>query len=425
MRNGGSDKVCQLTGDVDWETGRPTAARTLANFGLDAVDLGFPVEHAGKLLLLFGDSWPPHHPGGPAGELPPDDAVGVVLRQAPPDDDGKCLELRINEKSGPAPIFAPATIVGPTPVKQGFFNVPSGGVSAVGGLYGFFWTDHCSAPAHLEPSLEAPLRRPPANAACPETDGRNSIGRGVMARSDDDGRTFGRVAPLPTGFVYATAVNAELLADLPEDQRRGVFIFAVPRYRASVPYLAKAPVETLADPATWRFFTGRTANGQPSWATYEDWQRGAAAGMWKPPGDAGIFVPVVPAGYCVGEFSITWNRPLGRWLMLHQCARRVFARIAAAPWGSWSTPTEILGDGDGVGCRLVMLPQGCGNRRDYWPGKHGSGKFVPGGFYAPYVLDRYTTAGGPGRRSTIYWLVSTWNPYEVSVMRTTLELGTR
>ncbi len=242
-----------------------------------------------------------------------------------------------------------------------------------------------------------------------------------MARSDDDGRTFGRVAPLPTGFVYATAVNAERLADLPEDQRRGVFIFAVPRYRASVPYLARAPVETLADPLTWRFFTGRTANGQPSWATYEDWQRGAAAGAWKPPGDAGIFVPVVPAGYCVGEFSITWNRPLGRWLMLHQCARRVFARIAATPWGSWSTPTEILG----VGCRLVMLPQGCGNRRDYWPGKHGSGKFVPGGFYAPYVLDRYTTAGGPGRRSTIYWLVSTWNPYEVSVMRTTLELGTR
>jgi hypothetical protein len=36
---------CQLTGDVDWETGQPTAARTLANFGLDAVDLGYPVEH--------------------------------------------------------------------------------------------------------------------------------------------------------------------------------------------------------------------------------------------------------------------------------------------------------------------------------------------------------------------------------------------
>src|SRR6202040_1515081 len=62
---GTSQKVCQLTGDVDWETGQPTAARTLTNFGLDAVDLGYPVEHNGKLILLFGDSWPSSHGGGP------------------------------------------------------------------------------------------------------------------------------------------------------------------------------------------------------------------------------------------------------------------------------------------------------------------------------------------------------------------------
>ncbi len=55
-RIGSTEKICQLTGDLDWETGRPTAARTLSNFGLDAVDLGYPVEHDGKLILLFGDS---------------------------------------------------------------------------------------------------------------------------------------------------------------------------------------------------------------------------------------------------------------------------------------------------------------------------------------------------------------------------------
>src|SRR5450432_1532170 len=66
-RVGSSEKVCQLTGDTDWETGQPTAAGTLRNFGLDGVDLGYPVEHAGKLILLFGDSLPAHHPTGPAG----------------------------------------------------------------------------------------------------------------------------------------------------------------------------------------------------------------------------------------------------------------------------------------------------------------------------------------------------------------------
>ena len=59
---GSTQKVCQLLGDVDWETGQPTAARTFSNGGLLAADLGYPVEHLGKLILLFGDSWPPPHP---------------------------------------------------------------------------------------------------------------------------------------------------------------------------------------------------------------------------------------------------------------------------------------------------------------------------------------------------------------------------
>src|SRR5580658_1638099 len=93
VRIGATEKVCQLTGDTDWETGRPTAARTLANFGLGAVDLGYPVEHAGKLILLFGDTWPPRHPGGAIAEAPPDDSVGVTTRRAPPGNDGECLEM--------------------------------------------------------------------------------------------------------------------------------------------------------------------------------------------------------------------------------------------------------------------------------------------------------------------------------------------
>jgi hypothetical protein len=430
-RVGGSEKICQLTGDVDWETGRPTAARTFANFGLDAVDLGYPVEHEGKLILLFGDTWPPPHGGGAQGEIPPDDAVGFTTRRDPPGPDGKCLELQIHDNTSRT--FAPATIVGPPRVKQGFFNVPSGGVSVDGGLFGFFWTDHCGGPTHLGPSPDAPLARPKASPKCPESDDRNSIGRNVMARSGDDGRTFRGVVPLPRGFVYVTAVNARLQVGLTEDQRLGVFIFGVPRYRASVPYLAYAPIESLADLATWRFFVGRTDNGQPKWASRAEWLRGGAPdgprpAAWRPPGEAEIFVPVLEGGRCIGEFSITWNPVLRQWLMLYQCAGDVLARVAPAPWGPWSLPTSILGPNDELGCRLLMVPEGCGNRRDFWPTEHRNGKFVGGGTYAPYVLNRYTAAAdseAAGRSSTIYWVVSTWNPYEVNVMRTTLHVGPR
>lgn len=428
VRVGGSEKVCQLTGEIDWETGRPTAARTLTNFGLGATDLGYPVEHAGKLILLFGDTWPVRHPPGSRPEAPPDDAVGVTTRPMPPGNDGKCLEMQVHVKPGREKIPAPPTVVGPVAVEQGLFNVPSGGVSVLGGLYAFFWTGHCVRPTPLQPSPNEPLLRPPPRPNCRETDDINSIGGAVMARSDDDGRTFSRVVAMPPGFVYSTAVNTRLANDLPEDQRLGVLILGVPRYRASLPYLAQASIESFADPATWHFFVGRAANGEPKWATHAEWTRGAAAPdagprRWKPPGEPEIFATAEP-GACVGEFSITWNRPLGLWLMLYNCSVTIWAQVAPAPWGPWSAPLRILSHDDPIDCWMVMIATGCGDRRNFWPKRREDGTFVPGGLYGPYVLNRFTLPG-PGRSSTIYWLVSTWNPYEVSVMRTVLRAEAR
>jgi hypothetical protein len=384
------------------------------------------------LFFLFGDSWPPPQ-GGQIKEILPDDAVGVTARKDPPGSDGACLDLEVHHNPAGPKKFAPARIVGPVPVKQGFFNVPSGGVSAAGGLFAFFWTDHCSAYRPLQPSPANPLARPPAaqGIACPETDGLNSIGRGVLARSDDGARTFSGVVSLPPGFVYATAVNTARLPDLPADQRLGIFIFATARYRASVPYLAYAPAASMANPGSWRFFAGRAPDGKPQWVTRRQWQNSApdipSPPAWSPPAQAELFTPASNAQRCLGEFSVTWNRPLGLWLMLYNCGGAgvagIWARTAAAPWGPWSEPVQLLGRADNLGCRLMMTLDGCGDRRNFWP-KQPNGKFVPGGLYAPFVMNRYTTpAAGPGRRATIYWLVSTWNPYEVSVMRTTLQAG--
>ena len=245
-------------------------------------------------------------------------------------------------------VLAPPTIVGPVPIKQGWFNVPSGGVSVGGGLFGFFWTNHCTGPARLEPSPDAPLARPKASQTCSENDDRNSIGRNVLARSDDDGRTFHAVVPMPIGFVYVIAVNPGLEADLPPDQRAGILVFGVPRYRASVPYLAQAPVESFADPSTWRYFVGRNDNGQPKWVSQAAWAAGGApdrraAPAWRPPGEAEVLAPVTDGERCIGEFSVTWNAPLRQWLMLYACRGvGVLARVAAAPWGPWSAPSLIL-----------------------------------------------------------------------------------
>lgn len=118
--------------------------------------------------------------------------------------------------------------------------MPSGGVSQDDALYAFFWTDHCNRDQHegrkcLDPSLD-------------------DVGRGVLARSKDDGRTFDFTARMPSGFVYSTAVDATAIASLQAAQKVGTYVFAVPDYRRSVPYLAYAPPGKLDDPSSWLFF---------------------------------------------------------------------------------------------------------------------------------------------------------------------------
>src|SRR5215475_1448638 len=73
--------------------------------------------------------WPPPHGGSVEGEIPPDDAVGFTTRHGPPGNDGKCLELQINDKA--ARTFAPATIIGPTASDKASSTCPRAASSAL------------------------------------------------------------------------------------------------------------------------------------------------------------------------------------------------------------------------------------------------------------------------------------------------------
>jgi Domain of unknown function (DUF4185) len=424
---GSSTKVCQLIGDKDWATNNPTAAQTLSNFGLDAVDLGFPVDSgAGPLFFLFGDALPVLHQ---PSTVPPDDAFGFTFRTAPPDSTA-CLGLQL-VLAAPKIFGHPAVF---PPIQQGSFNVPSGGVSFDGKFYAFFWTNHCMVPGNLTPEPNAPLSLPPANADCAELAENNSVGRSVVAQATalnpldplDFYRTIPRRIPdplrrMPSGFVYVSAAQPASASqpDIP--------VFGVARYRASIPYLAMAPRKTFGDPQTWSFFAGRVS-GHPVWVTRAQWESGHNfAGEWTPPSEAEIY-PAQPAGErCVGEHSATWDAPLHTWLLLYNCARSIEARFAPEPSGPWSPPLVILDvQNPAYTCTLLQnkSASGCPGLRNYW--MQGSDTF-PGFFYAPFVMDRFTqdaTLPGPGqpKRATIYWLVSTWNPYTVVVMQSTLEL---
>jgi hypothetical protein len=55
---GSTQKVCQLTGELDHETKKPTVSQTETNYGLYAADVGYSFEHNGKTWFLFGDATP-------------------------------------------------------------------------------------------------------------------------------------------------------------------------------------------------------------------------------------------------------------------------------------------------------------------------------------------------------------------------------
>ena len=453
---GTSTKVCQLTGDIDWSTNLPTAAQTQTRFGLTAVDLGFPVDSGGgPLYFQFGDARPTTN-GNPQ---PPDDALGVTTRRLPPDPT-TCLDMQLVST-------APQTFAHPTvqpPILQGSFNVPSGGVFDGGTFYSFFWTDHCVTPVVLTPMPDAPLSLPAPSAGCPEEETFNSIGRSVLARAtplnpalfdqtDDRERrmVFERpFAGMPSGFVYVTAaqpgptprptfgIDRDIDRDFGfGDRRDGIPVFGIARYRASIPYLAIAPRATFGDPATWSFFAG-SVGGHPTWITRQEWESGrGAGGEWAPPSTAELYPDSVNDGIdeqCVGEHSVTWNAALRTWILLYVCGPyRVEARTAPQPWGPWSEPTVLLSllHDPGIVCTLIMNPTGAGCKglASYWPALATplpGGNVVPGFLYASFLMERFTQDTTPGsgdvRQATIYWLVSTWNPYQVAVMKSTLQL---
>ena len=107
-------------------------------------------------------------------------------------------------------------------------------------------------------------------------------------------------------------------------------------------------------------------------------------------------------------------------------------RTATLPWGPWSAPDRIFDPSvpDGY-CSFVYWPP------EYWPPpctsglnpfeeekRHGLNREV-GGEYAPFLLPSRYAKPAPNGQTSIYYLMSTTNPYQVVLMRSDVNLGAR
>jgi hypothetical protein len=396
-----STKIVQLTGEKDAQLNDDAFNRTETAFGIRGTDLGASFFHRGRIYFLFGDT---HWTHSIKGTL---DSIAYTTTR----DAARGLALQFH--------LAYPEIVRPS-VSQFEYEVPLDGFSFAEQMFVFFSTDFGAQ--------------------------RKVMGRSVLTRCLEAHPDFvhSRI-DTPLQFQYLVSfsnskfinvsverVNAAALREyrLPANEA-GLLIWGTGAYRADNIYLAFLPLDERrtherllgfdAFPAGQLgllYFTGER-DGVPTWSARED--------------DAvPLFYPAA-----IGELSVRWNRVLKRWVCLYcagpedpiRCA--VVMRIARTPWGPWSRRRLVLD----------WCEDGLGRRKD------ARGERLPGGWfihdgeadppdtlgdtiianrlgkaggaaYAPYQLPYYTqqTRSHRVRSYTLYYVLSTWNPYQVMLM---------
>jgi hypothetical protein len=112
--------------------------------------------------------------------------------------------------------------------------------------------------------------------------------------------------------------------------------------------------------------------------------------------------------------------------MQSQATAGVYFTYASQPWGPWSEPQLIFNpkrDG-AVGAFIhdpSIVPNPPGDRLNGPTIGGNNPNTTPGAIYAPYTIERFTRVAG--NKLSVYYTLSTWNPYTVVEMRSDFTIG--
>jgi hypothetical protein len=357
---GSSQKLCQLIGDRDVQTGKPTSNLSETKAGVAGTDLGFSFEHGGKVFFLFGDT----HPRANLKRQDSEDAIASSNGKL---QQNNCVALNFltDPKDGG---FNPTRIPG---VANGAFNVPAGGLSANGKMYVYFTTGH--------------------------TD-QKLMGRSVLGVSSDQGFSFQKVY----NFSSDKFINVA-----PVKEKKSVFLFGTGSFRKSDPYLSITTEDQITKKESLVFFAGLDTKTdaqttKPIWSTFEK----DAAPLFDQP--------------ALGELSVTHDESTKKWIMLYgqNETRGINLRTADQPWGPWSDPQIIFDPDRDHGYCTFMHRQVDATHPAC--DKIASPSTNSGGVYAPYLVRNLSEVHGDVL--TIYYTMSTWEPYSVMLMKSDLRV---
>jgi hypothetical protein len=220
------------------------------------------------------------------------------------------------------------------------------------------------------------------------------------------------ISQLPAGHFVKMSLHADPspapAAGLPPGGPY-VFMWGTGVYRHSDAYLAIVPAAQFESGKGTMYLRGLDAAGAPQWS---DKEADAAA--------------VVKNG-TMGDLSVTWCKDLNLWLMTYDSRAPAPTGIefsySRTPWGPWSAP-QILFNGvrDGAAGNFIHNPNAQPNDGVAGPvigkDRQADPQAVRGGAYAPYVVERWTKL--QGSELDLYYVLSTWNPYVVVLMKSRL-----
>ena len=357
---GTTQKIEQMIGDWEFQYQTATNGMTNTNCQLTRTDLGVPFRHNGKTYILFGDSQ-----GGHTGDL---DAICYTTDLNP--NDGLTLTF-LKDVGG---IWNPITIPG---VNMGTFNVPTEGVSNNGKIYLYSTT--------------------------------GTMTQSVVSVSNDNGYTYQKLFDWSTNhFINVSIVEVDLSTwpGFPLPSGQGMAIFGSGLYRGSDVFLSYQNMNEIGTANLIKYFAGLDGSGHPLWSPLET----DAKALFNQP--------------CVGELSVTYNAFIKKWLLTYNCDNPggTNFRTADQPWGPWSQPKVLFnGWADAGYCNFMHVDwnsQNCDNAFD------AGREYQWGGDYGPYQFPEYATSTDSVTNSTIYFTQSTWNPYNVVLMKSKLQVST-
>jgi len=371
--------------------------------GVAGTDLGVSFTEAsnqGRLIFLFGDVWTKD-----GARWDEDNAAWADVNVAPTDAALPKLHWIVR---GDGKFQKPEFPAGNGPRLSGM-NVPVDGIAVNGKNYVFFQTGWEKYPAVYIPT-----------PGCPpfDSDAPWHHSHSVLAHTPHSAFEWNQLivdwrVPTPMFINVSAFVEGDT-----------VWIFGTGFYRRSHIYLAKVSTADFAERSRWQFYQGMT-NDEPRWGP----EQSAAA--------------VVVSCYG-GELSVRRHPQLG-YLMLYGAdkgdlsglSRGIHLRRATKPWGPWELPINLLDVGtdptyghfmhrrmpDHADFDDGLAEPGRYQRHDLPEEKSCPGdgwrENCTGGEYAPYQISQWAKRRADGAFE-IYYTLSSWNPYQVHLMRSVL-----